>query len=286
MNHYTMIRGARVAIAALVLGGAIAGCAPQSRRTKAITIKGSDTMVILGQRWAESYMAAHPGSVIQVTGGGSGTGIAALINGTTDICQASRPMKDEEKNQAAQTYGQPPVETVVARDGVAIYVAESNPVQSLTMEQLKGIFTGAITNWKQVGGPDSPIVTYGRENNSGTYVFFKEHVLANGDFAAAVQTLPGTAAVVNAVGADARGIGYGGGAYAKGVRECAVKADDASPAVLPSKENVMNGSYPLSRPLYFYTAKAPAGALQEFITWVLSTDGQNIVSQVGYFPVQ
>jgi phosphate transport system substrate-binding protein len=243
-------------------------------------------MVILGQRWAESYMKAHAGAVIQVTGGGSGTGIAALINGTTDICQASRAMKDEEKSQAAQKHGQPPTETVVARDGVAIYVAEANPVPALTLAQLKGIFSGAITNWKQVGGADTPITAYGRENNSGTYVFFKEHVLANGDFAAAVQTLPGTAAVVNAVAADANGIGYGGAAYAKGVRECGIRADDASPPVLPTKDNVLSGAYPLSRALYFYTAKAPAGTIADFTTWVLSPEGQAVVTEVGYYPVQ
>ena len=283
-NHRvsTGVRAASVAVAVAVLAG---GCAP-NRRSQAITIKGSDTMIILGQRWAESYMKTHAGAVIQVTGGGSGTGIAALINGTTDICQASRPMKDEEKAQAAQKHGQPPAETVVARDGVAIYVAESNPVQALTLAQLKGIYTGAITNWKEVGGRDATIVVYGRENNSGTYVFFKEHVLADADFAAGVQTLPGTAAVVNAVAADPSGIGYGGAAYAKGVRECGVKADDASPPVLPSKDNVLSGAYPLSRALYFYTAKAPAGTIGEFITYVLSPEGQSLASEVGYFPVQ
>jgi len=285
MRHPRFATGVRAASAGLALAVLAGGCAP-SRRSQAITIKGSDTMVILGQRWAESYMKTHAGAVIQVTGGGSGTGIAALINGTTDICQASRAMKDEEKAQAAQKHGQPPTETVVARDGVAIYVAESNPVPALTLEQLKGIFSGAITNWKQVGGADAPITAYGRENNSGTYVFFKEHVLANGDFAAAVQTLPGTAAVVNAVAADANGIGYGGAAYAKGVRECGVRADAAGPPVLPSKDNVLSGAYPLSRALYFYTAKAPAGTIADFITWVLSPEGQAVVTEVGYYPVQ
>jgi phosphate transport system substrate-binding protein len=285
MRHRTILNGLRVAAAALALGAVFAGCS-SGKRSQALTIKGSDTMVILGQRWAESYMKAHPGAVIQVTGGGSGTGIAALINGTTDICQASRPMKDEEKQQAAKVHGQPPVETVVARDGLTIYVNEASPVQELTMEQLKGIFTGAITNWKDVGGPDAPITAYGRENNSGTYVFFKEHVLANGDFAAAVQTLPGTAAVVNAVAADARGVGYGGAAYAKGVRECGVKKDATSAAVLPSKDNVLSGTYPLSRALYFYTANTPQGLAADFIAYALSADGQSLATQVGYFPVQ
>jgi phosphate transport system substrate-binding protein len=274
-------------LAALVLAGTLmAGCAPQQNRAQAITIKGSDTMVLLGQRWAEAYMQSHPGAVIQVTGGGSGTGIAALINGTTDICQASRPMKDAEKEQAAKANGQPPVETVVARDGLAIYVSETNPVRELTLAQLKGIYSGAITNWQALGGPDAPIVTYGRENNSGTYVYFKEHVLEEGDFAAAVQTLPGTSAVVNAVARDPNGIGYGGAAYAKGVRECGVKADDAAPAVLPTRENVMAGTYPISRALYWYTAKAPSGAIQQFLAWALSPEGQKLVTEVGYFPVQ
>jgi len=268
---------------ALVLAAA-AGCAPA--RPKAVTIKGSDTMVILGQRWAESYMASHPGAAVQVTGGGSGTGIAALINGTTDICQSSRSMKDEEKDQLAKKNGAPPVETVVARDGLAIYLHESNPVKELTLAQLKGVYTGAITNWKDLGGADAPITVYGRENNSGTYVYFKDHVLEGGDFAAAVQTLPGTSAVVNAVSKDPNGIGYGGAAYATGVRDAAVKKDDATPGVLPTAENVHSGAYPIARPLFYYTAKAPEGAVKAFMDFALSADGQKLVTAVGYFPAR
>jgi phosphate transport system substrate-binding protein len=278
-NHNLMI-GA-LALAAMA---AATGCAPN--RPKAVTIKGSDTMVILGQRWAESYMASHPGAVVQVTGGGSGTGIAALINGTTDICQSSRAMKDEEKTQLTEKNGAPPVETVVAQDGLAIYVHESSAVRELSLAQLKGVYTGAITNWKDLGGPDAPITVYGRENNSGTYVYFKDHVLEGADFAAAVQTLPGTSAVVNAITKDPNGIGYGGAAYAAGVRECAVKKDDASPAVLPTLENVNSGAYPIARPLFYYTAKAPEGAIKEFMDYVLSPDGQKLVSEVGYFPAR
>jgi phosphate transport system substrate-binding protein len=196
------------ALALLVLGA----CA--SPRPRAVTIKGSDTMVLLGQRWAENYMAQHSGAVIQVTGGGSGTGIAALINGTTDICQSSRPIKSDEREQLARAAGEPPHETVVARDGLAVYLHESNPLGSLTLPQLKAIYTGEVVNWREVGGPDAPIVLYGRENSSGTYEYFKEHVLEKQDFAPAVQTLPGTAAVVNAVARDRNGIGYGGAAYA------------------------------------------------------------------------
>ena len=252
---------------------------------KPVTIKGSDTMVILGQRWAETYMAAHPGTVVQVTGGGSGTGIAALINGTTDIAQSSREMKEEEKKQVQDKFGAAPTEVVVARDGLAVYVHASNPVSDLSMGQLKEVYTGKITNWSQLGGAPGPITVYGRENNSGTYVFFKEHVLADEDFAAAVQTLPGTAAVVNAVAQDPRGIGYGGAAYAQGVKEVPIKADPAGPAVAPSADNVKSGAYPLARPLYFYLRKAPEGETKSLLDWVLSPDGQRLVTEVGYFPV-
>jgi len=263
----------------------LAQCAGQ-RSSKPVTLKGSDTMVILGQRWAEKYMAGHPGATIQVTGGGSGTGIAALINGTTDICQASRPMKDEEKQQIAQKYGAPPTETLVAKDGLSIYLNEKNAVKELSFAQLKNVYTGKVTNWKALGGANAPITAYGRENNSGTYTFFKEHVLENADYASAVQTLPGTAAVVNAVAKDPNGIGYGGAAYAQGVHECAIRKDPGSPAVLPSEATVHDGTYPIARGLFWYTRKAPEGAIKEFVDYVLSPPGQALAKEVGYFPVQ
>lgn len=250
-----------------------------------ITVKGSDTMVILGQRWAEKYMNANRGQVIMVTGGGSGTGIAALINGTTDICQASRSMKQDEKLKLRDRYQTMGVEIPVAKDGLAVYVHAGNPLQSLTVEQLRGVYMGTITNWKDLGGRDATIILYGRENSSGTYGFFKEHVLQNRDFSARVQTLPGTAAVVNAVARDPNGIGYGGAAYAKGVREVAVKQDAKGPAVLPTAATVRDGSYPLSRPLFFYLRKAPAGDTKKFVDWVLSPEGQQLAVEVGYFPL-
>lgn len=275
-----------VYVAGLLAVAGLTQCTGAARRAEPVTIKGSDTMVILGQRWAESYMAAHPGAVIQVTGGGSGTGIAALINGTTDICQSSRPIKDAEQKQLEEKFGSRAHETLVAKDGLAIYVHETNPVAALTLEQLHGIYTGAITNWRQLGGPDAAIIVYGRENNSGTYVYFKDEVLGGADFAANVQTLPGTAAVVNAVSQDANGIGYGGAAYAKGVKECAIQKDTASPGVLPTLATVRDGSYPISRGLYYYTRKAPEGAVGDFITYALSDSGQALVTTVGYFPVR
>ncbi len=267
----------------------IAGCAKGpggESGPKTVTIKGSDTMVILGQRWAETYMGEHPGVHIQVTGGGSGTGIAALINGGTDICEASRPMKDSEKGQVKARRGMDVVETPVALDGVAIYVHQSNPVPFLTEAQLKGVYTGRIASWDMVGGQPRKIVAYSRENNSGTYVFFKEHVLGNEDYAREVQTLPGTAAIVNAVSKDLASIGYGGIAYASGIRAVPVKKDADSEAVHPSLETVQNGRYPLSRNLYFYTAGEPSGEAKSFVAWVLSPEGQKICEAVGYYPLR
>jgi phosphate transport system substrate-binding protein len=269
-------------VALLALGLTHCGGA---RRAAPLTIKGSDTMVILGQRWAEAYMAAQPGAVIQVTGGGSGTGIAALINGTTDICQSSRPMKDEEKRQLQTRYGNPPHQIVVAKDGLTIYLKESNPVTELGLDQLDDIYTGKVTNWRQVGGKDAPIITYGRENSSGTYEYFKEHVLRGEDFAPAVQTLQGTAAVVNAVARDVNGIGYGGAAYGKGVKQCAVKPAGSGAGVLPTAENVRSGTYPISRDLFYYLRSAPQGRAKDFIDFVLSPQGQSVVTEVGYFPI-
>jgi phosphate transport system substrate-binding protein len=269
-------------LASLALTAAIASPAAAGRP---ITVKGSDTMVILGQRWAEQFMNENKGQVVMVTGGGSGTGIAALINGTTEICQSSRSMKQDEKLKLRDRYQTMGVEIPVAKDGLAVYVHAGNPLQSLTVEQLKGIYMGTITNWKDLGGRDATIILYGRENNSGTYGFFKEHVLANRDFSARVQTLPGTAAVVNAVSKDPNGIGYGGAAYAKGVREVAMKKDAQAAAVLPSAAAVKDGSYPLSRPLFFYLRKPPAGEAKKFVDWVLSAEGQKLAVEVGYFPL-
>jgi phosphate transport system substrate-binding protein len=264
---------------------AIAGCAaPPDRQT--ITVKGSDTMVLLGQRWAEVYMMEYPDAVIQVTGGGSGTGIAALINGTTQICESSRPMSAQEKTNVREQRNAEAVEIPVALDALAIYLNKENPVRQLTMEQVRRIFQADITNWKDVGGMDAPIVLYGRENNSGTYVYFKEHVLANGDFAERYQALPGTAAVMNAITKDPGGIGYGGIGYATDIKTIPIAADPSSPAVEPNMENVLNKSYPLSRFLFWYTAGPPEGPVKQFVDWVLSPEGQEIVSDVGYYPLE
>jgi phosphate transport system substrate-binding protein len=250
-----------------------------------ITLKGSDTMVILGPRWAEEYMKKNAGTTIQVTGGGSGTGIAALINGTTDVCESSRPMKDAEKADVQAKRGAPAVETKVALDALAIYVNEKSPLQEISIPTLRKIYLGQTTNWKDAGGADHAIVLYGRENNSGTYAYFKEHVLENKDFAAATQTLAGTSAVANAVKADVNGIGYGGIAYLEGIRALKVKKDDGAPAVAPTLDTAQNGTYPISRFLYFYTAGAPTGTAKRFIDWTVSAEGQKIIGDVGYYPL-
>ena len=260
--------------------------APLTASAGSITIKGSDTMVLLGQRWAEQYMAKNAGTSIQVTGGGSGTGISALINGTTDICQASRAMSAAEKGNLRDRYNTTGVEIPVARDGLSVYVNAGNPVKALNMDQLKLIFTGKITNWKELGGADAKIIVYSRENSSGTYVFFKEHVLKNADYTQRAQSMPGTAAVVNAVAKEKHSIGYGGAAYAKGIKVLPIKKDDSSVAIAPDLAHVQDGSYPLSRPLFFYTRNRPDGDIKSLIDWVLSKEGQNIVTKVGYFPIK
>jgi len=253
---------------------------------KPITIKGSDTMVIMNARLAEAFMKANPETQIQVTGGGSGVGIAALINGTTDIAAASRPIKTSEIDKLKQRFATTGFAVPIARDGLSVYLNEKNPVKELTIAQLRAIYTGAVTNWKQVGGNDAQIILYSRENSSGTYQYFKDNVLLGKDYAPRAQTLQGTAAVVNAVAKDANGIGYGGAAYAKGIKFAAVKKDDKSPAYTPSLETVRSGQYPISRFLYLYTRVKPAKEMKIFLDWATGPKGQEIVTKVGYFPVK
>ena len=254
--------------------------------TNVITIKGSDTMVQLTQRWAEQYMKETSGTQIQVTGGGSGTGISALINGTTEICASSRPMKDSEKLKLRERYGTTGIEVRVAKDGLTVYLSNANGVDELSFDQIRGIYTGKITNWKQVGGKDHAIILYGRENSSGTYAFFKEHVLNDEDYANNMQALPGTAAVVNAVKKDPNGIGFGGAGYAKGVKEVAVRRENSGKAFLPTAEHVASGAYPITRFLYFYLRAKPGAEVREFLKFVAGPEGQAIVVKEGFFPVK
>jgi phosphate transport system substrate-binding protein len=250
-----------------------------------ITVKGSDTMVILSQKWAEIYMKKNPQTTIQVTGGGSGVGIAALINGSTDIANSSRPIKPAEMEKIKAKFNKSSVEIACAKDGLSIFLNNSNPVAELTIAQLGDIFSGKITNWKQVGGPDATIKLYGRESSSGTFEFFKEHVVKT-DFAVSCQTLPGTAAIINAVKKDKFGIGYGGAAYAEGVKDCKVKKDAKSKGVLPTAATIKNKTYPIARYLYMYLKEKPTGDTKKFIDWILSPEGQKVIVEVGYYPVK
>ena len=265
-----------VAAAALLLAG--------SARAD-ITVKGSDTMVILAQKWAEVYMGKNAGTKIQVTGGGTGTGFAALQNETTDLCNASRKIKAKEIEACIKAFKKRPTEYAVAIDGLSIFVSTNNPLKEISVQQLEGIFTGKIKNWNVVGGPDAPITVYSRENSSGTYEFFKEHVLQGKDFAASAQTMPGTAAVLQAVAKDKNGIGYGGAAYGAGAKHLAVKADDSSPAIEPTEENVVGQKYPIWRYLFIYVNPAlDKGEIATYLKWMRSDDGQAIVKDVGLFP--
>jgi phosphate transport system substrate-binding protein len=272
----------KIAVIAILLGVLGFAFAPAPDR---ITVKGSDTMVILAQKWAEVYMQSNPNAVIQVTGGGSGTGISALINGATDIANSSRKMKSTEKEKLKARYNTLGVEIACAKDGITIYLHPTNKIKELTLKQLSEIYKGNIKNWKEVGGDDAPIKLYGRENSSGTYVFFQENVV-KGDYAANCQTLPGTAAVVNAVKKDANAIGYGGAAYAEGIELCKVKKDDNSPAYLATAETIKTGEYPITRFLFMYLKSKPTGAMKNYIDWILSPEGQKLVVETGYFPVK
>ena len=269
-----------------IVAAFVSSCAAPPAGKQNINLKGSDTMLQLGQSWAEVFMKDHPNATIQVTGGGSGTGIAALINGTTQICQSSRPIKDEEKTSVKQQRNADVSEIPVAVDALAVYLNKQNPVEHLTMEQVRRIFQGEITNWKDVGGPNGNIVLYGRENSSGTYVFFKEHVLANGDFAEKYQPLGGTAAVINAVVKDTNGVGYGGIGYAKDIKTISIAKDVTSEPVAPTMDNALSNKYPLSRFLFWYTAGAPSGTIKELVDWVLGPQGQSVVEQVGFYPLK
>jgi phosphate transport system substrate-binding protein len=230
-------------------------------------------------------MKSNPATSVQVTGGGSGVGITALINGTTDICNASRPMKSTEIDKLKTRYNTLGIEIPCAKDGITIFLNESNRVSELTLRQLSDIFTGKIKNWKELGGNDAEIRLYGRENSSGTYTYFHDEVV-KADYAASVQSLPGTAAIVNAVKKDVNGIGYGGAAYAVGVKHAKVRKNDSSTAYLPTNETVANGEYPITRYLYMYLRNRPTGDMKKYIDWILGTEGQAVVAEVGYFPVK
>jgi phosphate transport system substrate-binding protein len=260
--------------------------------SRAIQNKGSDTLVNIALAWAETYRDVDPSVSIAVTGGGSGTGIAALINGTVDIANASRAMKDGEIEEA-QANGIDPIEHVVAIDALAIILHPDNPVNALTIDQLAEIYTGRITNWQDVGGNDAPIVLLSRETNSGTHVYFLEEVVRKGDsdnediFAPQTLLMPSSVGITSELRRNPNAIGYDGLGYVDPEHEkvlaIAINAD--SPYVSPSAETASAGEYPLARPLFMYTAGEPEGVVAEYLDWIFSLDGQDIVARLGFVPL-
>lgn len=264
-----------------------------SSQSLSIQNKGSDTMVNLALGWAEAYHQKVSTVSIAVTGGGSGTGIAALINGTLDIANASRAMKESEIEEA-KANGIEPVEYVVAIDALAIIVHPDNPVSRLTIDQLADIFTGRITNWQEVGGNDAPIVLVSRETNSGTHVYFLEQVVRKGSkdikdiFAPQTLLMPSSVGITSEVRRNINAIGYDGLGYVDPVHEklIAVARDANSPYVAPSVESGASGEYPIARNLYMYTAGQPQGAIADYVQWIQSPEGQKVVVDLGFVPLK
>ncbi|MCE7981478.1 MAG: phosphate ABC transporter substrate-binding protein [Caldilinea sp. CFX5] len=273
-----------------VVRTAAASTAGASGRT--IQNKGSDTLVNLALAWAERYRTIQPDVSIAVTGGGTGTGIAALINNTVDIANASRHMKEDEID-AAKANGITPVEFTVAIDALAIIVNPANPVSQLTIDQLADIYTGRITNWQEVGGNDAPIILLSRETNSGTHVYFLEEVVRKGDkenkdiFAPQTLLMPSSVGITSELRRNPNAIGYDGFGYVDTAHEklIAVAVDADSPYVLPSVASGADGSYPIARGLLMYTAGEPTGAIRHYLDWILGPEGQAIVAELGFVPL-
>jgi len=276
-------------LAACSGGGGQSGSLPET--SAYIENKGSDTIVNLALAWAERYQELHPDVSISVTGGGSGTGIAALINGTVTIASASRQIKTEEI-QDAQANGINPVEFIIARDAIAVVVHPSNPVNELTLQQLSDIYSGKISNWTEVGGENHPIVRLSRETNSGTHVYFLETVLRLGEkdnktlFSMDTLLLPSSEGIINEVRQNPNAIGYDGLGYVPDdLKIVAVAETDGGPYVLPMISTVNDKSYPIARDLYMYTAGEPTGAVKTYLDWILSSDAQEIVVELGFVPI-
>jgi len=249
-------------------------------------IKGSDTVLPLSQKLAELYMKSNPSVKLTVTGGGSGIGLAALIEGTTDIAMSSRKIKFDEKVKL-QNAGKTSKEVIIAKDALSVIVNPKNKVSKLTREQLEGIFTGKITNWKQVGGADMPITAYSRETTSGTYEFFKEHVLKNKNYKSGILSMPATGAIIQSVSQTPGAIGYVGMAYVtKDVKDILVSFDGGKNYIEPTAENAKAGKYPIVRPLYYYYEVKSEAKINAFLKYVLSPAGQKVVETIGYLPIK
>tara|TARA_R110000868_G_scaffold1877_5_gene14900 strand:+ start:10652 stop:11518 length:867 start_codon:yes stop_codon:yes gene_type:complete len=250
-----------------------------------ITMKGSDTVLPLAQKEAEDLMKTNSDVSVTVVGGGSGVGLTALIDGTTDIAMASRDMKTEEKLKFAELK-KDIQEVVIAYDALTVIVNPANKVSKLTREQLEKIFTGEIKNWKEVGGEDAKIVAYSRESSSGTYEFFKENVMEKKNYATDILSLPATGAIVQAVGQTKGAIGYIGLAYeTKEVKQLSVSYDQGKTFVEPSVASAKDKSYPIARPLFYMFDKTNAAKVKSIVDYALSPEGQKVVSEVGYVPL-
>jgi phosphate transport system substrate-binding protein len=272
----------------------VISCAPDRSRQaeRSLQIKGSDTMVNLGQAWAEAFSALHPDVNLAVTGGGSGTGISALISGTCDIAESSRAVAEKEIAQG-RAAGCVFNEELVALDGIVVVVHPSNPVGALTMEALREIFLGNVRRWKQVGGENRPVVLLSREVNSGTHIFFKEHVLRRGkskgpeEFSPRALMMPSSYAIAEEVSRNENAVGYYGLGYISPRQKAlAVAPDDRSPAVAPNIDSVRANAYPISRPLYFFTRGEPTGTVKDILDFALSPEGQKIVRDIDFVPVK
>ena len=252
--------------------------------------KGSDTIVNLALAWAEKYQGDHPDVRISVTGGGSGTGIAALVNGTVDLANASRKIKDEETSEA-QSNGVTPVEHIIARDAIAVIVNPNNPVNELTLQQISDIYSGKYTNWQEVGGEDRPIVRLSRETNSGTHVYFLETVLRLGSkedktlFSTNTLLLPSSEGIISEVRDNPNAIGYDGLGYVpKDLKMIAIAKEAGGEYVLPSIDTVNDKTYAIARDLYMYTNGEPDGIIKDYLDWILSDEAQVIVAELGFVP--
>ncbi|MFI5218159.1 MAG: phosphate ABC transporter substrate-binding protein [Bacteroidia bacterium] len=263
----------------------VALCLSMAASAQKITIKGSDTVLPLSQKEAEDYMKANAGKSITVIGGGSGVGIAALMDGTTDIGMSSRKLKMDEKLKM-QEAGKAYKEVIVAYDALSVIVNPANKISQLTREQIEGIFTGKIKNWKEVGGDDMQIIVYSRETSSGTYEFFKERVLNNKNYASSALMMPATGAIVQSVSQTKGAIGYIGLAYMENsVKDLKVSYDKGKTYVLASYDNAKNKTYPIVRPLFYYYTTKVESIVKPFIDFVLSSTGQKIVKEVGYIDI-
>ena len=294
MKSRTLLTGLLLALVLLSVSCTSASSSQTSQQATAyIENKGSDTIVNLALAWAEFYQGEHEDVRISVTGGGSGTGIAALMNGTVDIANASRQIKPEEI-ETAKSNGVDPIEFVIARDAIAVIVNPENPVNELTLQQISDIYSGKISNWKEVGGDDRPIVRLSRETNSGTHVYFLETVLRLSDkenktlFSRDTLLLPSSEGIIAEVRQNPNALGYDGLGYVPhDLKMIAIAEEPGGKYVLPSVETVNNATYPIARDLYMYTAGEPTGTVKIYLDWIITSDeAQGIVKELGFVPIK